>query len=193
MSEYARLPRAYGCATSVPEREATSDPKVRQCTAQLRARLAEQPISVEDRMQTPRVSAIRLASIGASRAHHAVVVVSIAALCSTACVATHPLTAGARRDVLTASPRLLTERELAPFGTTRLDDALVRVRPELLRYHGRETLIYLDGFPASRSDLHALSANTVARVRLLSRLEAALEYGGIVGVEPILDVRTRRP
>jgi hypothetical protein len=162
-------------------------------TALLRARLAEPTHSLEDRVQTPTVSAILLASIGATRAHHAVVVVSIAALCAAACVAPHPLAAGSRRHVLTASPRLLTERELAPFGTTRLDDALVRIRPELLHYRGLETLIYLDGFPASRSELHALSANIVARVRLLSRVEAALEYGPVVGVEPILDVRTRRP
>ena len=55
--------------------------------------------------------------------------------------------------------RVLAERDLAPLGDTRLDDAMMRVRPEIFRYRGNATLIYLDGRPASRSDLHGLAAN----------------------------------
>jgi hypothetical protein len=111
----------------------------------------------------------------------------------TACTGVHPVRAGAGTDVLRASPRLLTQRDLAPLGSMRLDDAVMRVRPELFSYHGREAAIYLDGHPASRSELHALTASSVVSVRMLSPGEAALHYGAIVGVEPILEVRTRRP
>jgi hypothetical protein len=129
------------------------------------------------------------------RVTRAAFVVSVAAAGGlTACTGVHPVRTGAARtDVLRASPRLLTQRDLAPLGNIRLDDAVMRVRPELFYYHGREAAIYLDGHPASRSELHALSASGVVSVRMLSPGEAALHYGAIVGVEPILEVRTRRP
>ncbi len=142
----------------------------------------------------PTFSAILLAIIGPQRAGSAGIVASIVVLSGAAgCAGVRPTLETRGREALTASPRLLTARELAPLGDTRLDDAMMRVRPELFYYRGREAAIYLDGRPASRSDLHALSANAVARVRMLSPGEAALEYGTFIGVEPILDVRSRRP
>ena len=77
------------------------------------------------------------------------------------------------------------------MGDMALDDALLRLRPELLRWHGQRVIVFVDGHPASSVDLHSVRAHHVARVRLLSPVEAAIEYGALVGVVPILDVRLR--
>ena len=93
---------------------------------------------------------------------------------------------------LHSSPRLVTHEGLASLGRMPLDDALRRIRPELLRYRNTSVAIYIDRRPASGAELHELTADMVARVQLLSPVESALEYGPLYGGGAILDVRIRR-
>lgn len=119
------------------------------------------------------------------------IVGAILVLGAAACVA--PSATVSSKSSLRSSTRLVTQQELEPLGVLALDEALLRVRPELLRYHGQSVRVYVEGRPATSLDLHALNAEGVARVRLLSPVEAAVEYGSLSGFGPILDVRLRAP
>ena len=121
---------------------------------------------------------------------HRAIAGAVSILIGTACVHPAASTPTSSRRAFSASSRLLTQQELEPLGTVSLDDALLRLRPELLRYHGRTVSVYINGRPAVWFDLHGLRADGVARVRLLSPVEAAIEYGAF-SAEPILDVRLR--
>ncbi len=116
---------------------------------------------------------------------------AILVLLATACVVPSTSASRSSTPAFRASPRLLTQQELEPLGNIGLDDALLRLRPDLLRYHGRSVSVYIDRHPAIWTDLHGLRADRVTRIRLLSPVEAAIEYGVLAGGEPILDVRLR--
>ena len=128
-----------------------------------------------------------------SRIDRRVTAAAIFALVAPACVARSTSGSGSSRQAIATSPRLVTQHDLRPLGTLPLDDALRRVRPELLQFRGQAVNVYVDGQPSSQIDLHYLRADIVAKVRLLSPVEARMEYGPILGIGPILDVRLHSP
>ena len=109
-----------------------------------------------------------------------------------ACVAPTVSVSGTAQQPLRTSPRIVTTSDLDRFADLPLDVALRRVRPELLRFRNQAPLVYVDGRPASGAELHDFTAGAVASVRLLTTVEAALEYGSLYGTGPVLDVRLRR-
>jgi hypothetical protein len=109
-----------------------------------------------------------------------------------ACVAPSVSVSGTPQQPLRTSPRIVTIGDLDRFADLPLDAALLRVRPELLRFRNQAPLVYVDGRPASGAELRDFTAGAVASVRLLTPVEAALEYGSLYGTGPVLDVRLRR-
>jgi len=129
-------------------------------------------------------------AIGA--AHRRMIVctgVALAALGAAACVGSSSSVQRPAPQPVSDSPRLLTERDMVPFADMSLEAALTRTRPELLRYRGQRPTLFVDGRLASWEELRDLRADRVSKVRLLSPVEAAIEYGAFQ-LEPILDVRT---
>jgi hypothetical protein len=127
-----------------------------------------------------------------SRLDRRAAAVLFASFTASACVAPSMSTPSSSPSPLHTSPRLVTHDGLESYGDMPLDDALRRIRPELFRYRSSPALIYIDRRPASGAELHGLRADMVASVRLLSPVEAALEYGALYGTGAILDVRLRR-
>jgi hypothetical protein len=82
--------------------------------------------------------------------------------------------------------------DLERFADLPLDMALLRLRPELLRFRGTTPLVYINGRPALEGELHSLTAGVVGSVQLLSPGEATFEYGSLYGTGAILDVKLRR-
>ena len=109
-----------------------------------------------------------------------------------ACVAPSLSVSGTAQQPLRTSPRLVTTGDLERFADLPLDAALLRVRPEFFRARQQAPLVYIDRRPASSGELHDFTAAAVASVRLLTPVEAAIEYGALYGTGPVLDVRLRR-
>jgi hypothetical protein len=114
--------------------------------------------------------------------------VAVVALALAACARSPSVPRPARQPVCD-SRRALTERDMARFADMSLEAALMRARPEILRYHGQKPTLFVDGRVGSWDELRELRADRVWTVRLLSPVEAAMEFGAFQ-VEPILDVRT---
>lgn len=121
-----------------------------------------------------------------------IAVVVLTALTTGACITPSVTVSSSTPPPLRGSPRLVTTGDLERFADLPLDAALLRVRPELLRIRPVAPLLYVDGRPASAGELHDVTAGAVASVRLLTPVEAALEYGSLYGTGPVLDVRLRR-
>jgi len=116
----------------------------------------------------------------------------IIALGGLACVTRGPFARAADEPMLNASPRLLTNRDLAPVGDASLGEALRLLRrQDLRRYRGREPLVFLDGHPSQWSDVESIPATDISTIQLLSPVEAATKYGPLSGVDAIVDVRRR--
>jgi hypothetical protein len=120
------------------------------------------------------------------------IVATIISLTIVGCAASGPALQDDGRKPLGPSLRLLTERDLAPFGFMSLMDVLKRYRPGMLRFRDRDPLVYIDGRPASWHELEAVLASSVTRVQLLSPVEAPFVLGPLLGgSEPVLEVRLR--
>lgn len=120
------------------------------------------------------------------------IVAILTVLTTGACVAPTVSVTPTTVSPLRTSPRLVSAGDLDRFADLPLDAALLRLRPELLRVRPNAPLVYVDGRPASGAELHDFRAGVVASVRLLTPVEAAIEYGSLYGGGPVLDVRLRR-
>src|SRR5262245_47611108 len=132
--------------------------------------------------------------VAVSRSSRRLIVATLTALSTGACVAPTMTVTGTTpsKQALTTTSRLLTTSDLDRFADLPLDMALTRLRPELLRYHGTNPLVYVNGRPALEGELHLLTAGVVGSVRLLTPGEATFEYGSLYGGGAILDVKLRR-
>jgi|SoiMethySBSTD1v2_1073268.scaffolds.fasta_scaffold313986_1 hypothetical protein len=132
--------------------------------------------------------------VAVSRSSRRLIVATLTALSTGACVTPTVMVTGTTpsKQMLTTSSRLVTTGDLERFADLPLDMALMRLRPELLRFRGTTPLVYINGRPALEGELHSLSAGVVGSVQLLSPGEATFEYGSLYGTGAILDVKLRR-
>lgn len=89
-----------------------------------------------------------------------------------------------------ADSRTIVSAELSPWPDMPLDDALERVRPDLVRrvFRDQPVAVYIDRQPSSFAELHGLPARTVLDVHLMTTSEAQAEYGFFIA-QPVLAVR----